>query len=1140
MTETLPDQAQLLAAAEEKQGRAADPGLSAWLRANAGTGKTHVLVQRILRLLLSGANPRSILCLTFTKNAAAEMEARVLDKLGEWATCSHEDLKAKLSKLLARDPAEADIALARCLFATVIDAPGGLAIMTIHGFCERVLRRYSFEANVPPGFAVLTEEEARDALQEASAGAFASPSLREALECVAAHAGEGEFARVLQAMLAKRLEIAQLLSVTAEEHPLPAIEARLRRLFNLALKDTREGLIARSAALADASMLNEAVAALSGGTKTDCDGAVRFEAARRAVGNEAICTALKAAFTTKSGEPRKSLMTAAVKKRAEALHERLSEAQDAFLALDEKICSLKLVEASIALLRLTEAIFERYEAAKRARTALDFDDLIGKTSSLLTRQEAAEWVLYELDARIDHILVDEAQDTNPGQWTIVERLTSDFFTGAGARDCVPTLFVVGDEKQSIYGFQGAKPELLQAFGVLYEQTIREAGFSWCEADLDLSFRTLGPILTAVDRVSAALPGLQQGQIRHLAYRRDAGGLVELWQPERGEKEDKGSVWEPDAPAAPVAKPAQALAARIAAQIKRWLVSGDSLASRGRAIEPGDILILLRKREPLAKLIQTALKVEGVPVAGTDRIALIDELAVMDLLALADSLLQPEDDLTLATVLKSPLLGASEDDLFKLAYGRECSIWQSLQRDPDFRPAVERLSRWRELARKVSPFDFFAYILEAEKGREAFGARLGAECFDAIDEFLALAGTFSARPLASLGEFVVFARKSASEVKRETEQAAREVRIMTVHGAKGLEANIVILADTCGNKGAASAPLFFLDDRSGAPRIPVWAVKGTGGLRPIAGEKDEIKAGEQRELGRLLYVAMTRARDRLYIAGFHNGSLPAGSWYETIQTALAPVLQEGQDFQGRTVWRTGPAQEFRAPPHRAANQDGAGLPVWLTAPARQERPLTSLSPSRLMQNWGAGPASSRHLPESDRKTAQTRGTLIHRLLEILPALAPEHRPHAARLIASAFSGELGAQQRQDAVARALALLPAGALAQFETNPLSEAGLGVTILDAKGERIASILGQPDRIHLSEGRAAVIDYKSGALPAGAEVTRAHLAQLACYRLALQRIYPHADVRASLLNTSSGKTVEAAGEDIDAVLEEVLAKLT
>ena len=795
-------QSQLLAAAEEKQRSAADPAVSAWVRANAGTGKTHVLVQRILRLLLTGAEPRSILCLTFTKNAAAEMESRVLDKLGEWATSSDADLKALLAKVLTRAPEANEIALARCLFATVIDAPGGLAIMTIHGFCERVLRRYSLEANVPPGFTVLTEEEAREALKEACAGAFASASegpSRAALECAAAYAREDEFARVLDAMLSKRSEIAQLFSLTAEEHPLPAIEARLRELFNLSRADTRETLLARAASVLDSQSLAEAIAVLNGGSANDTKSAARFDAALKAAGNEARCSALKEAFATGKGEPRASLMTAPLRKRAAALYEGLLAAQDAFLALDEKLSSLKLVEASTALLRLTEAIFERYEAAKRARTALDFGDLIAQTKRLLSRQEAAEWVLYELDSRIDHILIDEAQDTSPEQWEIVARLTSDFFAGQGQRDCVPTLFAVGDEKQSIYGFQGAKPELLAAFGTVYEEQVSEAGFTWCAANLNLSFRTLAPILDAVDGVSGALPGMQQSDlVRHLAYRDGKGGLVELWQPERGEKQEKGSVWEPDAEAAPPPKPAETLAARIAAQIKHWLDSGEGLASLGRAIEPGDILILLRKREPMARLLQAALKREGIPVAGTDRIALTDELAVMDLLVLADALIQPEDDLALATVLKGPLFGLGEEDLFKLAHGREGSLWQALESDPSHCAHTERLEGWRELARKLSPFDFFAHILEAEGGRKAFGARLGAECFDAIDEFLALAETFSARPQASLAEFVSFARKSASEVKRETDQAAREVRIMTCtapRASKPISSSWPILAGT---------------------------------------------------------------------------------------------------------------------------------------------------------------------------------------------------------------------------------------------------------------------------------------------------------------------------------------------------------
>ncbi len=1134
MTEILPSQALLLAAAEQKQMRAADPELSAWVRANAGTGKTHVLVQRILRLLLSGANPRSILCLTFTKNAAAEMEARVLAKLGEWATASEADLTAKLAKLLAHAPDEAGMALARCLFATVIDAPGGLAIMTIHSFCERVLRRFSFEANVPPGFAVLTEEEARDALAEASASAFASPDLRDALETVAGHAGEGEFARVLGAMLGKRVELVRLLTLTDAEPPLPAIEARLRTLFNLSPGETRARLLAQSASVLDAGTLRETAAALASGSKTDCDGATRFEAALKAEGNEAICAALKAAFTTQIGDPRKSLMTAAVQKRAEALHTRLVEAQDAFLALDEKIRGLKLVEASVALLRLTEAIFERYEVAKRARAALDFDDLIGKSLNLLLRQEAAEWVLYELDARIDHILVDEAQDTNPGQWKIVEQLSADFFAGQGARECVPTLFAVGDEKQSIYGFQGADPKLLGAYGTVYEDMALKAGLAWCETDLDLSFRTLDPILAAVDRVSAALPDLGQS-VKHLAYRRDAGGLVELWEPERGETEDKGSVWEPDAEQAPAAKPAEVLSCRIAAQIKQWLDSGEGLASAGRAIDPGDILILLRKREPMARLIQSALKREGVPVAGTDRIALTDELAVMDLLALAHAVLQPEDDLALACLLKSPLLGLSEDDLFKLAYGGEGSLWQALERNPDYSAAAKKLGAWRKLARAVSPFGFFAHVLEAESGRKAFGARLGAECFDAIDEFLSLAETFSARPLASLGEFASFARKSASEVKRETGQAAREVRIMTVHGAKGLEANIVILADTCGNKSASPAPVFLLDDGTGAPEIPVWAVKGTGGLQPVGDAKNGIKEAEQRELGRLLYVAMTRARDRLYIAGHHKGALPKGSWYETVKNSLAPALQEAEDFEGRKVWRTGPPDAFQALPRRAAKPDEAAPPPWLAVPVLSERAPPILSPSRLMQTAGAEPAALPHRPEMDRKTAQARGTLVHRLLEILPALPAGHRSQAAGLIASAFAGELAAQTSEEATAEVLLLLSNEAFTAQKVLP--EAGLGVAVCDSKGERIASILGQADLIHLSGEGVTVLDYKSGALPADAAMRRAHVAQLACYRLALQRMYPDANIRAALFNTNTGHSVEAAREDLDAVLQQILA---
>jgi ATP-dependent helicase/nuclease subunit A len=1241
-------QSLLLAEAEEKQRRAANPAVSAWVRANAGTGKTHVLVQRFLRLLLTGAEPRSILCLTFTKNAAAEMEGRILEKLGEWATASEADLARHLSKVLARAPDSHEMALARCLFAAVTDAPGGLAIMTIHGFCERVLRRYSLEANVPPGFTVMTEEEARDALSEASASAFASsadsgsgseadpltqpspqgerafrappspqgerafrappssqgerdfrtqpsslgerdfrtqPSAQEewafgrtplpsgggfqgaplspraegirasplpggerdrvrgdlapaqkgsaigeALNVAVAHANEAEFARAVQAMLAKRHSIAALLSATSEEDPFPAIEMRLRRLFGLSQSDTKSSLTGKAASLIGGGTLRDAIALLRTGSKTDGDGAARFEAVLRAPDAEAAFEALKAAFLTKTGEPRKALMTSSLKKRAEALYEELLRAQQAFVSLGCKLAGLKLTLASMALLRLTAAIFERYEHAKRTRGALDFDDLIARTLSLLSREEAAQWVLYELDARIGHILVDEAQDTSPEQWAIIGTLTADFFSGEGAREQPPTLFAVGDEKQSIYGFQGAMPELLAYSGAVYEKTVTAAGYEWCAASLDLSFRTLGPVLAAVDGVCRLLPDLQDGEaIRHLAYRGEPGGLVELWAPERGEPEEKGTVWETDEAEAPAPKPSHTLAERIAGQIKHWIETREVLASKGRAIEPGDILILLRKREPMARLIHSALKRHGIPVAGADRMALLDEIAIQDLLALADVLLQPEDDLALAALLRSPLFGLSEDELFRLAYGREGSLWQSVQESEEFELAAKRLAGWRDLAHRSDPFDFYAHILYAEEGRTAFAARLGQECFDALDEFLTLAETFGARPQGDLAEFAAFVRKSASEVKRDADQTAREVRIMTVHGAKGLEANIVILADTCGAKSASPAPIYSIDGDGTLPPIPVWAIKGTGGLEAVSTAKEAIKAADRRELGRLLYVAMTRARDRLYIAGFHNRTLPEGCWYETIQAALAPVLHEAQDFAGRPVWRMGAHDPIHA---GAANRiDGiAEPPAWCMAPIVSEDGPLILSPSKLAEALGADRPAPARESGVEREIAQLRGTLIHRLLEVLPALPPASWRKAAEAISASFASSLDSRDRAGAIATAMALLSGEHLRGVWQTGFAEAGLAVS------EQGKIILGQADRIVLKDNRIAIVDYKSGAAEPASEPRPAHLAQLACYRLALQRIYPGTDVSAALLHTRSAKIIEAGKAALDTTLADIL----
>ncbi len=1138
MSELLPRQALLLQNAERKQNEAADPSVSAWVRANAGSGKTHVLVKRLLRLLLSGAEPRSILCLTFTKNAAAEMEARVLAALGVWAVSADEVLQDRLHKLLGRAPLSPETQLARCLFATVIDAPGGFGITTIHSFCERLLRRFSIEANVPPGFTVLTEEEARDTLQQSMTAALENGSagpFREAFDCIASHASDIEFSRVLEEMLCRRTALTKLFQTTPAEAPLELIRVRLHRLFGLSPADTKDGLAQQAVSVLNAAILKEIVAALKEGSAADLEGAARFRAVFDATGTEARLQALKAAFATQAGDPRKSLMTAAVKNRHEGLHNRLVAAQELFLELERKFQSAKVVEASTALLSLTEAIFEKYEAAKLARGALDFDDLISKALSLLSRHNAAAWVLYELDSRIGHILVDEAQDTSPEQWQIIAKLTEDFFAGESARDYLPTIFAVGDEKQSIYGFQGAAPEFLEYYGAFYEAKVRQARFPWRAVNLDLSFRSLTTILTAVDDVSCAVLGLDSAErIRHLAYRQGGAGLVELWEPEAAENEDKSNFLDAGASATPSASPAQLLAKRIATKVKHWLDGKEGLTD-GHPIQPGDILILLRKREPMTKLIQTALRREGVPVAGSDRMALADELCVMDLLALADCLLQTEDDLSLAAVLKSPLIGLSEDDLFALAYGRETSLWQSLATNPKWASAWKRLSEWRDLALTLSPFEFYAQIIEAERDRDAFARRLGPGCFEALDEFLALAETFSGRVPASLAGFVSFVRKSATEIRRDTDQAASEVRIMTVHGTKGLEANIVILADTCSNKSASGAPIYFLNDGSGGSPLPIWAVKGTSSLPPIAEAKVVLKASEQRELGRLLYVAMTRARDQLYVTGFHRGRLPDGCWYDTIKTALASRLVEAKDAEDRTVWRLG-APCAGTTPGLTEEKTDEPLPPWIAEPAKKEAPVTILSPSKLTEWTSLKVDTAPSARNMDRKAAQAYGSLLHRLFEVLPAIPERDRLHAARLVGSAFAGSLPANAVEDAIAHVLALLSNELALEGWQHGLREAGLGVFLQQGPGGHAAIVLGQADRIGQGEGEATILDYKSGILSGEDGVAPAYLAQLACYRLALQRIYPQLNINAALFSTASGKTIKPSEESLQTALVQAL----
>ena len=1130
------------------QRRAADPSASVWVAASAGSGKTKALTDRVLRLLLRGAAPTKLLCLTFTKAAAAEMSSRVNRQLGAWTMLADGDLDEALETLTGDAPDEHLRDRARCLFATVLDAPGGLNIQTIHAFCQSLLGRFPLEAGVAPHFEVLDERETAGLLADAQNAVLTrarsgdDSQLAEALDVVALHAGEESF---MDLMAKLRAERGRLRRVIEGAGSLDAAIAETHRLIGLRPGETPETVIAEACAEGafNRAALNAAAEVLEEGSAAEAKRSARLSAwlAAPAPEREAGFDEYRGLFLTAENAPRaeSGLMTKPLRERHPDAFEALLKEQDGLVNAIERRNAAIVGRATAAMLTLGGAMLAEYDRRKAARARLDYDDLILGARDLLRGNNRTAWVLYKLDGGIDHILIDEAQDTSPEQWQVAAALADEFFAGAGASEITRTLFIVGDEKQSIFSFQGADLRTLGAMRAKFREQI-EAVATWDEVGLETSFRSTPAVLKAVDTLFAmaeARDGVafDDHRIKHRAHRRGHAGLVELWPLAKAAETEAAAPW-----TAPVTRhaspsPRARVARYIADRIAHWIDSGERLESRGRAIRAGDIMVLVRTRSGFVEELVRALKSHGVAVAGADRMLLTEQLAVMDLIALGEFLLLPEDDLALAVVLKSPLIGLDEDQLYDLAQGRgERRLWHELAKrsrgEKDaFGLAHEALSGLLARVDYTPPYELFADLLGACGARRKLVARLGPDANDPIDEFLSSALAYERGGPPSMQGFLHWLAAGDVQVKRDLDQGRGEVRVMTVHGAKGLQAPIVIMPDTAGLPYGGGAKLLWHDGKPGAMLWP--GRKAFDEARCREARKDERERDLQ-EYRRLLYVAMTRAEDRLYIAGWQSRkSIPDGCWYGLIEAGLADIAEpfdfDGWEGQGKRLAEpqtVTPRADPSAP--RAAATDHP-LPPYALAPPPPEptppRPLApSLAPSLALaqgapegsgdEQMRAEPGALSPLTAGADDNRFLRGRLIHRLLQTLPEIEPESREAACGRMLARAAPELD-QPGRDAIANeVLSILDDPRFrALFGPGSRAEAPL----IGVVGNVV--VCGQVDRLVVGDERVMVIDYKSNRPPPGdpADVAPAYIAQMAAYKAVLSQIYPGKTISCALLWT-------------------------
>ncbi|MDF1802172.1 double-strand break repair helicase AddA [Thalassovita sp.] len=1110
--------------ATERQVMAARPDWSTWLSANAGSGKTRVLTDRVARLLLQNVQPQHILCLTYTKAAASEMQNRLFKRLGQWAMLADADLRHQLFELGIEGQIEdKELRNARTLFARAIEAPGGLKIQTIHSFCSSLLRRFPLEAKISPQFKEMEERSAALLREEVLRKMSDGPDQSKVAD-IASYVTANDFDNLTRDIIGRRTGFTRILSPDETS-----------KMFGLPDGYDESALLSEAFLGGEKELLESLIVALRRGKATDQKaadkltalGALSLAALPILEGVFLTGGGAKSPFSAKIGSfPTKDLRANIVEMmpQIEALMQRVEDTRQRRLLL-------AAARKSAALHAFAGVFLPAYEKEKQSRGWLDFDDLITRARDLLTDPAVAAWVLYRLDGGIDHILVDEAQDTSPVQWQVIELLAQEFTSGEGAHSGVErTIFVVGDKKQSIYSFQGADPSEFDRMQREFAERLGRTERPLAELELEHSFRSSRAVLDLVDETFQGHEGSGfPTEGRHRAFKDRMPGRVDIWPVISPVKDETEEDWFEPVDRLGEKHHAIRLGEHVADAIKTLIDQkhpipeeiGHSGEYQMRPVRPGDFLVLVRRRSDLFAEIIRACKARDLAIAGADRLKVGAELAVKDLAALMSFLSTPEDSFSLAVALKSPLFGWTEKQLFQLAQGRKQPfMWEAMRaRSEEFPQEMAVLNDLRGQTDFLRPYDLLERILTRHDGRRKLLARLGVEAEDGINAFLAQALAYERNAIPSLKGFLEWMVTDDLEIKRQMDSAEDQIRVMTVHGSKGLEAPIVIMPDTMHRRSPARGELQLADG------VALW--KSPAGESPeiLENAKAAEAAKEEAERDRLLYVAMTRAEKWLMVAGAGEWKEADASWYDKTRAAALRLGAEATPMPTGEGLRLsyGDWGQRAIPEDTKATQSNEPLPVIfaepVTAPAK---PPGTLSPSDL--------GGAKALPGEaglDEDAAKLRGTRLHLLLEHLPGNDPSDWPRMADVICdnAPETAELLAEVSRVISNPELAFL-------FDPETLAEVPLTAD-LPQLGHRVHGVI---DRLIIEPDRVLAVDFKSNAVVPSdvASTPDGLLRQMGAYAQLLKQIYPDRQVETAILWTRSALLMSLPHNLVTAALDD------